>query len=120
MESIALDKMVEVLDLPDSAYETAKSRYDDIGAWLERPESGSASHDPHIFAQGSFRLGTAIRPLDSSETYDLDLACKFREGITKITHTQKNLKELVGKDLEAYRQYRKIKSPLETNIVAAT
>jgi hypothetical protein len=113
MESIALNKMVEALDLPDTAYEAAKSRYEDLGTWLERPESDSSAHDPHIFAQGSFRLGTAIRPLDSSESYDLDLACKLREGITKTTHTQKSLKALIGKDLESYRQARNIKSPLE-------
>lgn len=101
--------MVESLELPDSAYEKAKSRYEDMGEWLGRNESLCKDHDPHIFPQGSFRLGTAIRPLDESETYDLDLACSLREGVTKMTHTQESLKKMVGYELETYRTARGIK-----------
>ena len=59
-----LDEMISNLELPDSAYEKANSRYEDIGDWLGRADSKCHSNGPHIFPQGSFRLGTAIRPLD--------------------------------------------------------
>lgn len=71
-------------------------------------------NNPHIFPQGSFRLGTAIRPLDESEGYDLDLACKLRNGITKDTHTQESLKKMIGQELESYRIARGIKEELES------
>lgn len=102
--------VLEALELPESAYQKAKNRYEDIGEWFARDESLCKDNDPHIFPQGSFRLGTVIRPLDENEAYDLDLACKLRAGITKGTHTQESLKLLVGREIESYRVARGIKS----------
>ncbi len=110
---VVIDNMVKLLELPDSAYEKARKRYDDLGEWFDRDESAVSGNNPHIFPQGSFRLGTAIRPLDESEEYDLDLACKLREGITKDSHTQETLKKLIGIELAAYRKARGIKNELE-------
>ncbi len=104
------ESMVTILELPDSAYEKAITRYEDIGEWFGRDESLCAENEPHIFPQGSFRLGTAIRPLDEKEEYDLDLACKLQEGITKNSHTQQSLKTLVGHEIESYRVARGIQA----------
>ena len=111
--SSSINSVIEKLELPASAYEKARKRYDDLGAWFDRDDSLVKDNTPHIFPQGSFRLGTAIRPLDESEAYDLDLSCKLRDGITKDTHTQEYLKKLVGHELNAYRAHRGIKSELE-------
>lgn len=110
---VVIDNMVKLLELPDSAYDKARKRYEDLGEWFDRDESAVSGNNPHIFPQGSFRLGTAIRPLDESEKYDLDLACKLRDGISKDSHTQETLKKLIGIELEAYRKTRGIKSELE-------
>lgn len=110
---VVIDNMVKLLELPDSAYDKARKRYEDLGEWFDRDESAVSENNPHIFPQGSFRLGTAIRPLDESEEYDLDLACKLRDGISKDSHTQETLKKLIGIELEAYRKARGIKSELE-------
>ncbi|SFD09362.1 hypothetical protein SAMN05216577_116109 [Pseudomonas citronellolis] len=104
---------VEALELLDSAYEKAVNRYKDLGEWFGRPESTIEANDPHVFAQGSFALGTAIRPLLDGESYDLDLACKLRTGVAKASHSQHDLKQLVGKELERYREARRISNPLE-------
>lgn len=109
-ETLILENIVELLELPDTAYKKAKERYEDLGEWFGRDESLFKDNDVHVFPQGSFRLGTAIRPLNNNEEYDLDLACNIRDGISKSTHTQKDLKELVGKELEFYRNARGIKS----------
>ncbi len=110
---VVIDNMVKLLELPESAYDKARKRYEDLGEWFDRDESAVSGNNPHIFPQGSFRLGTAIRPLDESEEYDLDLACKLRDGISKDSHTQETLKKLIGIELEAYRKARGIKSELE-------
>lgn len=106
-------ELLKTLELPESAYESAKRRYEDLGRWLERPESSVALNDPHVHVQGSFALGTAIRPLLEHEEYDLDLACKLRKGISRATHAQSQLKQIVGEELERYRQFRKIEEELE-------
>ncbi|MDH4183338.1 MAG: nucleotidyltransferase [Nitrospinota bacterium] len=108
-----IESMVKLLELPDAAYDKARKRYEDLGEWFDRDESAVSGNNPHIFPQGSFRLGTAIRPLDQREEYDLDLACKLRDGISKDSHTQETLKKLIGAELEAYRKARGIKSELE-------
>ncbi len=112
-KKIIIDGMVKLLELPDSAYDKACKRYEDLGEWFDRDESTVSDKSPHIFPQGSFRLGTAIRPLDESEEYDLDLACKLRNGISKDSHSQESLKKLIGIELNAYRKARSIKNELE-------
>lgn len=106
-----LNTILEKIELPDSAYEKAEKRYKDLGDWLHRPESTCGNFDPHVFSQGSFRLGTAIRP-DSEEQYDLDMGCNLRRGLDKASITQKQLKHLVGHELELYRNARGIKEEL--------
>lgn len=106
-----LNTILEKIELPDSAYEKAEKRYKDLGDWLHRPESTCGNFDPHVFSQGSFRLGTAIRP-DSEEQYDLDMGCNLRSGLDKTSITQKQLKHLVGHELELYRNARGIKEEL--------
>lgn len=113
-QQIQLLKLLqESIEIPDSAYEKAKSRYDDLAKWLSREESTLKNYYPYIFPQGSFRLGTVIKPLNQSTEYDLDLNCLLSIGITTDNHTQKAVKELVGNELEQYRQARNIVSPLK-------
>lgn len=101
------------IDIPDSSYETAYTRYKDLGKWLsENPKSKCARFKPHVFAQGSFRLGTVIKPWKRKD-YDLDLSCKLQQGITKENYTQEQLKKLIGADLETYRLEKHIEEELE-------
>lgn len=108
-----LEEIISRIELPTSAYETAKKRYEDLGEWFGRDESSLADNDVHVFAQGSFRLGTAIKPLFEHEEYDLDLTCKLRKGISRDQHSQFYLKDLVGKEIESYRIARQIQNEKE-------
>lgn len=106
-----LKRILEKIELPDGAYEKADKRYQDIGEWLHRPDSSCAEYDPHVFSQGSFRLGTAIKP-DSDDEYDLDMGCNLRNGLSKCLITQEQLKHHIGNELEQYRKARGIKEEL--------
>lgn len=108
-----LKAVLEEIDLPERAYELAERRYTDIGSWIARPESELARYDAHIFVQGSFALGTPIRPINEGEEYDLDFTCKLRDGISRDSHSQKDLKDLIGRELALYREARQIHKPLE-------
>jgi hypothetical protein len=105
--------LLEAIEIPDSAHERAESRYKDLGDWFGRDDSSCLAFVPEVFPQGSFLLGTVTRPTDADGEYDLDLAIKLTEGITKASHTQAELKALVGDELEAYRQARQIQQPLD-------
>jgi hypothetical protein len=108
-----VNELLEALNVPESAYEKAESRYKDLGKWFERQDSKCSGYSPHIYPQGSFRLGTVIRPIGKEGDYDLDLGCRLREGVKKSTHSQRDLKNLVGNDLEEYRNARGIQHRLE-------
>lgn len=107
-----LQQLLDMIELPEGAYERADNRYNDLGEWLNRPDSECAVYEPHVFSQGSFRLGTAIKP-EENEHYDLDISCSLRSGLSKQIVTQQQLKALVGRDLEAYRTARGIKEELD-------
>jgi hypothetical protein len=108
-----IEEVAGPIDIPDSAYEKADARYKDLGVWFGRKEVRCHAFAPHIYSQGSFRLGTVIRPVDDDGEYDLDMGCRLRVGVTKATHTQQQLKELVGADIEDYRVARGIKEKKE-------
>ncbi len=108
-----LQKIIEEIELPKSAYEKAEQRYQAIGNWLTRESSSCRDFEPHILPQGSFRLGTAIKPLNKNEDYDLDLTCKYKRNITKQTLTQYDLKKLLEEELESYREANGINDNLE-------
>lgn len=105
--------LLEEIDLPERAHERALSRYKDLGDWFSRPESSLADYDVHLYVQGSFAFGTAIRPVNPDDEYDLDFTCKLRAGVSRASHTQQQLKEMVGAELAAYRSARNIQKPLE-------
>jgi len=105
--------LLEQVDLPERAHEQALSRYEDLGNWFSRAESTLADYDVHLFVQGSFAFGTAIRPVNPDDEYDLDFTCKLRAGVSRTTHSQQQLKEMVGAELAAYRRARNIQKSLE-------
>jgi len=107
-----LEEILGTIEIPDSAYETAERRYRDFGGWIGRRESNCYAFDPHIYVQGSFRLGTVIRPLDEGKPYDLDFSCNLENGVTKTSHTQEALKALVGSEVESYRKARGIQATM--------
>ena len=108
-----LDEIVTKIEVPESAYIKAEERYHSLGEWLCSDEANSHQYDPSVFPQGSFRLGTAIKPLYSQEEYDLDLACELTLGIDQESHSQKELKKIIGDDIKRYREKFGVKKPVE-------
>ena len=101
--------MADELDVPPSKYQDAKDRYDAVGAWLGDDESDLAPYSPVISPQGSFALGTAVRPLGNDD-YDVDAVCELQ--LTPNSVTQMRLKEMVGERLKHPRsRYRRMIHP---------
>jgi len=106
----ALEAMVELLDIPLSYYEKSVARYESIAKHLERKESTIAHLSPTIYPQGSFRLGTVIRPLNEGEGYDLDLVCRINGSVE--SETQKSVKEKVGVEVKSYSKAQGLDSAI--------
>ena len=103
-----LRHLTESLDISENHYKQAEERYQAVGKWLGRNESLVATLKPDIYPQGSFRLGTVIKPISDTEEYDIDLVCEL--GLRKDRVSQKQLKELVGYEIKGYARANNMKS----------
>ena len=96
-----LEAVANALEIPRSRYEQAEKSYKSLGEWLHRDESRIRKFDPDVFVQGSFRLGTVIKPNSEMEEYDIDSVCLLR-ALSKPDLSQATLKEMVGEQVELY------------------
>ncbi len=45
--------------------------------WLGKDDSPLALYHPEIYPQGSFNIGTVIKPITHEDEYDIDLVCQL-------------------------------------------
>ena len=100
-----LKSVISSLDITPSSFEVAKKRYSDVAKWLETGEYQSGS-STEIYLQGSFKLGTVIRPYRRSQDtdYDIDQVCEIKGSSTSA----KQLKQDVGDRLYQHPDYRSL------------
>jgi hypothetical protein len=106
-----LEDLANALQVADSRYEAAERSYTSLGTWLGRPESSLREADPDVYIQGSFRLGTAIRPASNDEDYDVDLVCEL--SLSKSQLSQMQLKQALGAEIELYAKAHSMHPPEE-------
>lgn len=104
-----LIKTASVLDIPDHVYEDATLKYEDVGDWLGAEDSDLLQYAPDVYVQGSFRLGTVVRPLNEEDECDIDLVCHL--VINKDQTTQEDLKDMVGDRLKKRGDLARILKP---------
>lgn len=108
-----LDALAEKLEISASRYASADRSYKAVSAWLSRPASRFAGVQVDVYIQGSFRLGTAIRPASAEENYDLDVICEFK--LPKSSQTQARLQDSVGDELRLYAAAHQMAPPVRWN-----
>lgn len=81
--NIALEKIVGDLDISPTDFERARRSYKAVAEWLKGGEYYSGSR-LDIYIQGSFRLGTVIRPYRNriDADYDIDQVCEINGHAT--------------------------------------
>lgn len=104
----ALRKAAEQLAISPSKYKQAMERFETMKAYLLDGEYDGSTAEPEIYLQGSFKLGTEIRPYKDSKDadYDIDIVCRL-EHEKEIT-TPKTVKHQIGDHLKAHGTYVKI------------
>ena len=103
--------IADSMDISEACFKEAEERYQAVGKWLERDGSIVKKYNPAIYTQGSFRLGTVIKPITDEEKYDIDLVCEL--NLTKKQVRQKQLKDLVGVEIKSYARANNMKNPAE-------
>lgn len=101
MLSMLLDGAVETLDIPPHLQALAIASYEEVGNWLAEHRQFRC----RVYPQGSFRLGTVVRPQTLTGDFDIDLV--FLMFIAKESTTQAGLKYDVGVLLHSYLDWKK-------------
>lgn len=103
-----LENIADSCDITDSMYQKVTKHYNSLSQFFKQNEL--RDYDLEIYPQGSFSLGTAIKPVNDDGQYDVDLVCKvYGSNANKRSMTQKQLKELVGSAVKKYCGYYQIK-----------
>jgi hypothetical protein len=103
-----LTDLAEEVNVPPSKYEEASDRYTAVADWLNADGSPLADFRPTIYPQGSFALGTAVKPLGDGD-YDVDAVCLLESPPPGLD--QRQLKSLVGARLESHATYGRLLQP---------
>lgn len=97
----ALRLITEKLDLDETRYQNAREKYAAVGNWFEADDSELGEVATAIYPQGSFSLGTVVKPV-SAEEYDIDLVWELET----FQGNPDELKQLVGDRLKENETYK--------------
>ena len=99
-----LRRVAEEMDITQTQRDAAETAYKAVGTYLQNKEDGNLVVDIH--PQGSFNLGTVVRPSYENQEYDIDLVCLLNnaEG-KKLLKDAKWIKTRVGEHLKDSDRY---------------
>ena len=81
------EKISDSINISEDMFDYAEAEYKKIAKWIE---ANSKNYDIMIYPQGSFALGTAVKPYDREDEYDVDLVCEYQKD---YGFTAKHLKK---------------------------
>lgn len=91
-------KIAAEIEISETQAEKAKESYEAVGNYLN---NNIKQFDVRIFPQGSFMLGTVIKPISDKDEYDIDLVATIDNKFTSA----KDLKNIVGDVLKTSDRY---------------
>ncbi len=101
-----LEELGQALDISKTEHEAAVESYNAVAKHLTRPGSSLEPYKPDIVPQGSFMIGTTIKPVVDGDDIDIDLVCQLTGK--QIDWTQLNLKQVVGDELKENKIYLRL------------
>lgn len=104
----SLEAAAHSLDIPPGKYKEAVERYTAVANWLDAAGTTFKTFAPAVSVQGSFRLGTVVRPVihGKEADYDIDLVCRLDAPGPSMT--PRKLKHLVGDRLKENGNYSRM------------
>lgn len=106
-----LEELGKTLDISETQFDAAVQSYNAVAKQLSKEGSLLERYKPEIRPQGSFLLGTMIKPINEEDDVDIDLVCELHGK--NESWTQKTLKDNVGlqlKENELYKSKVKLKN----------
>ena len=101
-----LEELARHLDVTDTEFKTITASCEAVGKYLAEGTSSLQEYNPSIHPQGSFLLGTVVRPICEEDDLDIDLVCELNNKPS--FWTQRDLKQAVGNRLKLSDLYREM------------
>jgi len=101
-----LEELGSNLDISQTEFDAAVQSYQAVGKHLSDSNSSLRPYEPEILPQGSFLLGTAIKPISKTDDLDIDLVVQLRGK--PYDWTQFILKQKVGDQLKSHKTYKEL------------
>ncbi|MEG0239131.1 nucleotidyltransferase domain-containing protein [Anaerorhabdus sp.] len=95
---ILFDELADGLNINDSMLEKAESAYTALGNYIKEK---NLDWNISIYPQGSFQLGTVIKPLSDDDQYDVDLVVV----VNSLDISAKNLRGEILELLKSHGRY---------------
>ena len=73
-----LEELTKNLDITDTEDAAIRESYNAVGEFLAKEGTLLDKYEVEIFPQGSFNLGTIIRPVKEGDDLDIDLVCELK------------------------------------------
>lgn len=93
-----LRRIVAEIEISQTEHERAVNSYNAVGTFLD---NNIPQYDIKVIPQGSFRLGTVIKPITDKDEYDIDLVAIVDNKFTNA----EDLKNIVGYALKESDRY---------------
>jgi len=105
-----INELAQDIDISATDFKLAAQRFNAVKDYLE-VDTYLTGDKPRVYLQGSFRLGTVIRPYykDKDGNFDIDQVCELAPYYGSIS--AKNLKFDVGNKLKQNDTYKRICDP---------
>lgn len=98
--NLIMSELADELNISETMEKKAVSGYENVGSWLDSDDFDTRTV---VYPQGSFALGTVIKPLsgdDEKHEYDIDLVCYMPE---MENNTAEEVKRSVGERLQEHK-----------------
>ncbi len=96
------ERIADAINISEDMFDYAEAEYKKIAKWIEE---NSKDYDIVIYPQGSFALGTAVKPYDREDEYDVDLVCEYQKdyGFTAKRLKKTEVYSILTRYARAYR-----------------
>lgn len=100
-----LEQLARSIDLTERQYRDAIERYEAVGRFLADPSGSLAIYNPKLVPQGSFRIGTVVRPDHEECEFDVDTTCWL---MINLPDSQYRIKQLIAFRLNQSANYQRM------------
>lgn len=104
--SSIFEELSNQLDITKEEHDAAVRSYNAVAKHLTRTDSELSVYSPEILPQGSFMIGTIIKPIVDGDDLDIDLVCQLKGK--QDQWTQKDVKQIIGKELKEHGIFSKL------------